>query len=389
MPNLTADRLKNNIDKILSIWEERVNKEIKAAKHQDTKDLRNSLPTYLLQVVDALSNTIDRTSARKSSDKVNSTRVGKKHGEDRAGSKNYTIDQLITEYHILRQVLFDVIEEEAPITDVEREVIVCSIEQAVNDAATEYSDILKGLKEKISSTLTHDLRTPLTSTRLIAQLILRKLESDDALVPKLKNIIKNMERADQMISGLLDASRLEAGQNMSVEFKECDLVQIVRQVAEDLSLSHQDSIIIQSEKKCEGYWDEDGLHRIIENLITNAIKYGDERSSITISLSQDETSAELRVHNFGNPISPEEIPLLFKQYSRLKSSQNKAGWGLGLTMVKGMVEAHKGSVTVESKENEGTSFIVRLPKHIRTDIIPGKVPGADKFHEEAPQIQKE
>jgi hypothetical protein len=91
--------------------------------------LRNFLPEYflLLLLVDALSTNIDLTAARMNWDKKNSTRVGKKHGEDRAGSRLYTMDQLIIEYHILREVLCDFFEEEEPLTEIELEVIVCSI----------------------------------------------------------------------------------------------------------------------------------------------------------------------------------------------------------------------------------------------------------------------
>lgn len=390
MSNKTAERLQNNIDRILSIWEQRVNQEIAAAHHQETLALRNSLPEYLKQLVDALSNTIDRTDARMRSDKIASTRIGKRHGEDRAGSKHYTMDQLITEYHILRQVLCDVLEEEAPLTVVEREVIICSIEQAVNDAATEYSDILKSVKERISNTLAHDLRNPLTSTKISAELVLRKLAPDDPSVSKMKMILKNMDRLDQMIVELLDANRLEAGQSMPLELKFCDLNEIIRQVIDELSLSYPDCFKVQTKGKCEGYWDENGLRRVVENLVTNAIKYGDENTSVTISLSQDKNSAELNVHNFGKAIPAEDIPILFEQYRRLKSTKDKTGWGLGLTMVKGMVDAHKGSIIVESENNKGTTFKIKFPKDARSSIesqIPHQVEQA-KHIEQVPQVPK-
>lgn len=390
MPNKTAEKLRRNIDKILLIWEERVNHEVSAAQHQETKALRNSLPEYLNQLADALSNTIDRTTARKRSDKINSTRVGKRHGEDRAGSKNYTIDQLITEYHILRQVLFDVMEDEAPLSVVEREVIVCSIEQAVNDAATEYSNILKSVKERISNTLAHDLRNPLTSTKIAAELALRKLPPGDAMIPKMNVIISNMKRLDQMVTELLDASRLEAGQSMLIETKYCDFDEVIRQVTDELSLSYPECFEVQSKGRCQGYWDENGLRRIVENLVTNAIKYGDANRPITISLTQDKNSIELRVHNFGKPIPPEDVPILFEQYRRLKSSQHKAGWGLGLTMVKGMVDAHNGSILVESDKDKGTTFIIKLPKDARS-MAKRKVPhqvGTPNHVEQAPQVPK-
>lgn len=391
MPNQTAERLKKNIDKILVIWEERVNKEVGAAKHEDTISLRNSLAEYLMQLVDALSNTIDRTAARMRHDKIDSTRIGKRHGEDRAGSRSYTIDQLITEYHILRQVLCDVLEEEAPLSEVEREVIVCSIEQAVNDAATEYSDILKSLKEKMSNILAHDLRGPLASSKISAQLALRKLPANDSLVPKLELIVSNMDRIDQMISGLLDASRLEAGESVPYELKLCDLDLIIRQVIHELGASFPDLFKVQSQGECKGYWDKNGLIRLVENLVTNAVKYGEEKKTITISLSQDETNAELCVHNFGKPIPSEEVPTLFELYKRSKSTSEKVGWGLGLTMVKEMVVAHKGTINVESEKNKGTTFIIKLPKDARSMIenqAPYKTVEKAVQVEQVPQVPK-
>ncbi len=390
MPNKTAERLKKNIDRILTVWEERINEEVAAAHHQETLALRDSLPIYLNQLVDALSNTIDRTSARKRRDKKDSSRIGKQHGKDRAESKNYTIDQLITEYHILRQVLSDIMEEEAPLTAIEREVIVCSIEQAVNDAATEYSQILKDVREKVSNTLAHDLRNPLTSTKITAQLVLKKLTPDDPLVPKMKLVLNNMTRLDQMIVGLLDATRLEAGQSMQTEIKLCDLDQIVRQVVDELSLSYPDCFKMQTYGKCEGYWDESGLRRILENLLSNAIKYGDTNKSIDIGLSQDETSVELSVHNSGKAIPKEDISGLFEQYRRLKSSESKIGWGLGLTMVKGMVDAHKGSIVVESEDEKGTTFIIKLPKDARSTMREKVVHEVEQAHyvEQVPQVAK-
>lgn len=390
MQNKRAQKLEENIDKILTIWEERVNQEVVAAQHQDTIALRDSLPEYLMQLVDALSNTIDRTTARKKSDKKDSTRIGKKHGEDRAGSRNYTIDQLIMEYHILRQVLVDVLEEEEPLISLEREVIVCSIEQAVNDAATEYSDHLTSLRETMSNTLTHDLRNPLTSTKISAQLVLRKLHPSDSSVPKLNLIISNMNRLDEMITGILDSSRLGAGQSMPIVRKFCDLDVIIRQVTDELNLSYPDIIKVQSEGKCYGYWDENGLRRLIENLITNAVKYGEINKSITVLLSQRSASAELSVHNFGKPIPPEELPVLFEQYRRLKSAEGKPGWGLGLTMVKGMVDAHDGLINIESEKNKGTTFIVKLPKDARSSLEKKETHSEEEASqvEQVPQVPK-
>lgn len=370
MPNSTSERLQKNIPRIMDIWIHRADEEVRAAHFQHTLALRNSLPEYLTQLVDALSHNIDRTSARKRFDKAESTRVGKKHGKERASSMNYTMDQMILEYHILRQVICDVMEDEnVLLSPVDREVIVCSIEQAVNDAATEFSNTLKDIQEKLAHTLAHDLRNPIAAAKVSASLILRRPDNIDGTIKSASRIVGSMDRLDNMISDLLDASRIRAGEKLKLDIKECDLDFIVREVASEAALIHNVAFKIISDSSCKGFWNEDGLRRVVENLTNNAVKYGQKNSLITISLNQDSEKATLAVHNIGNPISKEDLPILFQQFRRAKSVEKKTGWGLGLTMVEGMVESHQGSIKVESEQGKGTTFTIELPKKIANKEI--------------------
>jgi len=145
MSNQASDRLKQHAPKIMRMWEERARDEVGASMHQDSLVLQNSLPLYLNQLVDELSTTIDSTSTQIPTDKVKSTQFGKQHGHDRAGFADYSMTQLIFEYHILRQVIFQVLEEEEPLGVGERDIIIGSIEQAVNDAATQFSQTLQDI----------------------------------------------------------------------------------------------------------------------------------------------------------------------------------------------------------------------------------------------------
>jgi len=120
-------------------WEARAVKEVSAALANNSLALRNSLPDFLVHVANALSTTIDRTEVRVKWDKEQATLLGKGHGKDRARTINYTIDQVIFEYHILRQVICDVMEEKEPLLPFEREIIVCAVEQAVSDSASKFS----------------------------------------------------------------------------------------------------------------------------------------------------------------------------------------------------------------------------------------------------------
>jgi len=126
------------------------------------------------------------------------------------------MSQLIFEYHILRQVIFQVLEEEAPLEARERDIIIGSVEQAVNDAATQFSQTLQDIQELFMVTLTHDLRSPLNVVKMGTQLTLRRIEPGDSHVKVVAKMLSAINRLDSMIKNLLDASRLRTGQSLKM-----------------------------------------------------------------------------------------------------------------------------------------------------------------------------
>lgn len=344
----------------MQIWEARAVQEVEAAVHQKSLALRNSLPEFLDRIVLALNTTNDRSALRIHWDKQENTRIGQKHGRERAEAFRYTMDQLIFEYHILRQVICEVMEEEAPLSSIEREVIVCAVEQAVNDATTEFSDTLQDIQEKITDTLAHDLRGPITAAKLSAQFIMTNPQDVDRCAGAAARISLSMDRIDLMIFDLLDASRLRAGERLTLVFEDCDLHSILEKVTEETNFV-QKRIRLKSVGETVGRWNASGVQRIVDNLVSNALKFSDPNSTITIELNRSASGVELSVHNVGNPISPEAIENLFRHFQRAPNAEGKIGWGLGLTVIKGLTEAHGGSVSVESSAKEGTLFKVFLP----------------------------
>ena len=102
------------------------------------------------------------------------------------------------------------------------------------------------------------------------------------------------------------------------------------------------------------------------NLVSNAVKYGTPYSTIVIKLSASEDAVKIQINNSGDPISSEDQLTLFNQFNRSKSAEKKdKGWGIGLALVKALVEAHHGTVSVHSTEEEGTTFTVEMPKDSR------------------------
>jgi signal transduction histidine kinase len=356
----TSSRLLARQDRIMREWQARAEVEVSAALQQSSLALRDSLPEYLTQLADALSQKIDRTKARKKYDRSESKRVGRKHGRERAEMQSYTIEQLIFEYHILRQVIFDVMEEEAPLSNLEREIVICSVEQAVNDAASQFSATLRSMQDLLTNTLAHDMRGPLTAAKVSAQLIMRQPGNVELCGRTAKRIAKSMDRLDSMIHDLIDYNYLKAG--IDLDLAECDLDLLAREVLEEATLTHGPRFLLRSAGSCEGTWEEKSLRRALENLVTNAVKYGEIQSLVTVSVVEEQEFAQLVVHNEGNPISRESQAMLFAPFNRGEVKPKQVGWGLGLAVVASAMEAHGGTVSVQSEQKTGTSFTLRLPK---------------------------
>lgn len=224
------------------------------------------------------------------------------------------------------------------------------------------------LRERFVSTLSHDLRTPLTAARLNAQMLARKGSGDIAVLHKsTARITENLERADRMIRDMLDANRIRAGEGLPIDLAECDLVELTRETLDELSLVHGDRFVLNAPEALPGLWGCSAIRRILENLCSNAIKYGSRDQAVTVTLDRgDSDKASLAVHNRGNALSAEDVKNLFHEYRRSDSAAGglQIGWGLGLTIVEGLARAHGGHVSVESSEETGTTFTVTVSRRV-------------------------
>ncbi|HXH74243.1 MAG TPA: PAS domain-containing protein [Bacteriovoracaceae bacterium] len=224
------------------------------------------------------------------------------------------------------------------------------------------------LRERFVAALTHDLRTPLTAAKMSAQLIARKNYDADSIQRNAIKISDHIDRADQLIRDLLDANRISAGEKVPLNIQPCDLTKLTKDTIDELASVYGNRFKLNSPKKLDGFWSHSGIRRILENLCLNALKYGSSQTPVTISLNERTDLVELKVHNEGQPIPMDDQAILFTQYRRTDSASksNQKGWGLGLTLVKGIAEAHRGSIDVESTEETGTIFKIMLPLDART-----------------------
>ena len=224
------------------------------------------------------------------------------------------------------------------------------------------------LREQFVATLTHDLRTPLTAARMRAQMMVRRV-SDPAVFHKAAaRIVENIDRADQMIRDLLDSNRIKAGEKLPIDVTQFEAKDIIETTVEELSSIHGDRFTVNVPESLQVYWSRDGIRRILENLCNNAVKYGSRDRRVSVSVEPKQTQVEIRIHNHGQSISAADQKSLFDPFRRVALAQlnDEKGWGLGLTLVRGIAEAHGGTVSVESSPEKGTTFVVTLPTDSRS-----------------------
>jgi signal transduction histidine kinase len=224
----------------------------------------------------------------------------------------------------------------------------------------------RDLRERFVAALSHDLRTPLTAAKMSAQLLDRKLDEGSRKLTS--RIINSMDRADDMIRDLLDASKIKAGEKFSLHLQACNLTELAQETIEDLITIHGNRFQLELQKNIHGFWDIEFVRRILENLASNAIKYGSISTPVMICTKQNGNSVELLVQNRGNPIPEAEKMSLFEPYKRSANSGSQKGWGIGLTLVRGFSEALGGRVSVTSSEKDGTIFSVNLPEDSRKSV---------------------
>ena len=371
MSGFSSVLLREEKENILSLWAQRSINEVPSAATGAPLALRDSLPLYLDHLSDALA-----TNRRMDFKSVfihdqEGIRIGKLHGADRASNRSYVLTEVIFEYHILRECIFNVLEKKRPLPVEQRDIIYDSIEQAVNDAAVEFSEVHADIQQKFINTLTHDLKNPITAAKINAQLISRRTDTPETAINSAKKVIGSLNRLEAMIHDLLDASRVRAGERLSLQFVECDLEMMIQEIVDEMSIIHANPFNFNSMGKASGTWGRDGLRRAVENLVGNAIKYGLPLAPVTITLQQTDLAVQIAVHNQGSPIPQNEIRFLFQQYQRSKTAQEgpKPGWGLGLTLVKGVADAHQGTIHVESSEHVGTTFKLEMP-FAQSNVLP-------------------
>jgi PAS domain S-box-containing protein len=225
------------------------------------------------------------------------------------------------------------------------------------------------MRDEFLSIASHELKTPLTSLKLQTQMRQRSVhrgDQTDFSLERLRTMFegdaRHIERLTRLIDDMLDISRISTGK-LNLQPEAFDLCDVAKDVVERYRPQFEDArcpVAVQCCDPVRGTWDRFRIEQVIANLLTNAAKYGASKP-VLVSISREENLARLMVKDQGIGIARENQERIFQRFERAISANEISGLGLGLYIVKQIVDMHGGSIRVESELNKGSTFIVDLP----------------------------
>ena len=229
---------------------------------------------------------------------------------------------------------------------------------------TEQRD-LERLREDIFAMAWHDMGTPLTLIRGNAEILLRRLTSGEsdakASTAAAASIVKHADRLSELLTTLFDLHCLEAGL-LSLSPWPTDLAALTREVTDGARLTTRHNIKVLANEAAVGEWDERRIRQVVMNLLSNALKYSPDGSTVTVSVAADEQNATVSVRDEGIGLDAGELAQLFRRGYRAESARRVKGDGLGLYFAHGLVAKHGGRMWVESLgHGQGSTFSFALP----------------------------
>ncbi len=227
-------------------------------------------------------------------------------------------------------------------------------------------------RDELMSICSHELRTPVTSMKLSTQMVLRDLQkenppeiSGDRIRKIIEQSDRQLDRLTRLIEEMLDFARISGGK-LLVRPEHFDLTQMVSETIERMRPQFEAAscpLSLTLNERVTGHWDSFRLEQVLTNLLSNSLKYASKKP-VEVSLRQDREHAILSIHDHGIGIPEADQQRIFQPYERAVSVYNFGGLGLGLYISAQIVQAHGGTIEVQSKKGNGATFTVILPKDL-------------------------
>lgn len=366
-----AKILRENSAEIMKIWQDQVVQVVSASREANASALYDHLPNIINDIADLMIRYDKMEDINKDKKYIEILENSEKHGRQRSVTAYYTVEQIVHEYIIFHRTLSEYFISHNGYDEKVSDLLKYVIETSILKSVGSFSRSIQEMQEKLIGTLAHDIRNPLSAARLALQMM--EEDKDDQWGDKMLTASKrSVDRALGLIEGLLDSITVKSGEGMMLDFENVDILKDIRWVHAESREVYASEISLECQQaEITGVFDSTAIRRLIENLITNAVKYGGAKRPITINVRDSKDAVQIGVHNHGNPISEEIQGHIFKFLGQGNKGNRPVSrsWGMGLTLAQMVAEAHGGGIELNSSEETGTLFNVTLYKNYNE---PGK-----------------
>jgi heavy metal sensor kinase len=239
----------------------------------------------------------------------------------------------------------------------------------IKQLAETFNDMLEKINRSFVSQkqfiqdVSHELRTPLTVLKGELEVALKRDRSADAYRFILQSNLEEIDKIHRILEDLLVLARLDS-EDTTLKKKPADIVQFIRDIVGDVEILTQQKGITISLHAGESVildFDRERMRRVFFNILDNAIKFTPEHGNITLTLAKENHIIVIRVSDTGVGIPQEDLPFIFDRFYRADKSRSSEGFGLGLSITKSIIQAHKGAIACNSEPGRGTTFTISLP----------------------------
>jgi signal transduction histidine kinase len=365
-----------NVEEILIEWEKFAQTITPAAETMDSLTLRDHAKLILEAVAkDIETDQTNQEQADKSKGLANelagSETAATTHGALRQLA-GFDLKQLGSEYRALRACVIRLWKAQLTVFDDSEFNDMIRFNEAIDQALAEsiasYSDAVDQSRQTFLAILGHDLRNPLSTIQISSQILLKSAALDAQHLDVAARIKRSVSTMNRMIKDLLEYAGGQIGRKIPVVIEEANMENICREALDEVQSAYPKAVFnFEASGNLDGSFDPARFQQVLSNLLINAVKYSEQETSVTLSARSETDAIIIDVTNFGQPIPPESLQVIFNPLVQLsahntKTNQQSTSLGLGLFIAREIVEGHHGTIAATSSKADGTTFTVRLPQ---------------------------